>query len=264
MSTIDYAIDKLPLLRTPFSQLNTALGSHGGFHRGELIVIAAKNHNYREGLAHDLYQGLGLVNSPVMLDKTKIPAMVDIQFEVDPDAYTQTMQLRHRQITGVKDENSLRLLQCQTYHYMSMIVRDTSAYTLNDLFEFIDALESNGHEPHVIVIGDLSKIHQVDLDGKLISLHQIYARVREHIAPRGYTLITTLETERDFKYNDIIPIIQDVDTLIGPSCESNQLHIYCSKHRGSILPKETGIIPIDDGRGAVVDVPFTDVVRRQQ
>ena len=54
---------ELPILKTPYTKLNDALGSLSGFRRGELVLITSVAHGYRNELALDLYLGTALVLS---------------------------------------------------------------------------------------------------------------------------------------------------------------------------------------------------------
>lgn len=266
----------LPVLKTPYTKLNLALGSLGGFRRGELVTVVSDKYNYREGLVNDIYMGLALVNKPAMIDDSKIPVVIDISFGEPTKSYQEKMLLRYQELTGDTTSLDYHLLHHRGYRYFSYLVPDASLYKLSDLISYICDVEASGHEIHLLTIGDLSTISRLDRIGNTLSLSEILRRIRYFFDERGCTVVTSLplderiksytfdDTEHKLKevsrhnaFGDDRQITQTVDTTLLLSLENEELHIHCGKHRGSIMKDDTTIISMDGCR-FMFDEPFVE------
>lgn len=253
---------ELPILKTPYTKLNDALGSLNGFRRGELVLITSVAHGYRNELALDLYLGTALVNKPDMIDDSKIPLILDIVFDTHTFMYKSVLMSRYRQIINEPEVTDFQLLEKYGYQYRSLVVPHSRNFKLRELFSLANEIIAAGYELHQICVGDLSQIDRTDLEGKSISLTEMYNQLRQFFGKLGCTVITTLsldEMERMRKLEesksmatyleaqqdmDIDKIIQHVDTAITVDFNGESLSIVCDKHRGSILTESTQDMPI--------------------
>lgn len=268
----------LPVLKTPYTKLNSVLGSLGGFRRGELVTVVSDKYNYREGLVNDIYMGLALVNKPAMIDDSKIPVVIDISFGESAKPYQEKMLFRYQELTGDTTSLDYHLLHHRGYRYFSYLVQDASLYTLSDLISYICDVEASGHEIHLLTIGDLSTISRLDRIGNTLALSEILRRMRYFFDERGCTVVTSLpidesiksytfdDTEHKLKevsrhnaFGDDRHITQTVDTTLLLSLENEELHVHCGKHRGSIMKDDTTIISMDGCR-FMFDEPFVETI----
>ena len=264
----------LPVLKTPYTKLNSVLGALGGFRRGELVVVAADDYHYHEGLVNDIYLGLALVNEPAMIDDSKTPVVLDISFGDSAQMYQEAMLGRYRELTGDTSSLNYHLLHCQGYRYFSYLVHDVGSYTLDDLFKYIHEVEATGHEIHLLTLGDLSKMSRLDRIGNTLPLCEIYRRMRFFFDERGCTVITSLPVDDKMKgftfdsvehrLNEISNhsafgndrrLTETVDTTLILSFEREGLYVHCGKHRGSKTSQQTTCIPMY-GTHFMFDEPF--------
>lgn len=265
---------RLPILKTPYIKLNEVLGEMGGFRRGELVVVTAHDHQYREGLVNDIYLGVSLVNKPAMIDETKTPVILDISFGEPARPYQEKMLHRYQELTGDMQSRDYHLLHCQGYRYFSFLVQDVKSYTLRDLINYITETEATGHEIHLLTIGDISKISRLDDAGNELSLSEILRRMRHFFDGRGCTVVTSVPIDDNVKkrtfdsvkhklievsqhgaFGGDRHITQTADTTLLLSLEREGLFVHCGKHRGSRTTQDTTYISMY-GTHFKFDEPF--------
>lgn len=270
---------KLPVTITPYKQLNSLLGDTGGFRRGEMVVIVSPKNQYNKGLVNDLYLGHGLVNKPVMIDKTKKAVVLNISFCDNVNDYENQMSSRYRTLVGDDNDISYDRVQKFGYKYMSVLFPHPGELTMAKIIEFTSEIEEFDNELHLITIDDLSLIDRDDGLGQQLSLSELFLRLRHYFDHKGCTLITSLNSDevqlkrvqeagianipqaisRLRLYGGDNRIAFDVDTELTMTRNKLELDVYCGKHRGATRAIDTVTITADsDTNEFAFDVPFVE------
>lgn len=202
--------DAVTLLKTGWKGLNRML--QGGFRRGEQVMLAALQHNYKTGFTLTLFKQLAIYNTPVMINPTKKPLLVRISFE---DSIASNLQFlyenlyenEHKKKPNLKEITPGEMaayvkekLQVNGYH-IKMLRVDPSGWTYKDLQNYILELEANGYEIHACIVDYLPMIPTTGCeDGPMgHALRDLYRRTRNFFSCRKILFVTPHQLSPDAK-----------------------------------------------------------------
>lgn len=195
------------ILRMGWQGLNRMTGDHGGFRRGEFIVLGALQHNFKTGATMNFFKHAALYNVPAMRDPKKKPCLVHVSTENDPHInmmwlYANLMENE----TGVECDLSpfkdpdinvrmQAIASASQYVQEKMTVNgytvkfyrfdpsDTTYFSLTDL---LNNLEAEGLEVHLMVCDYLnmcSKAGCLTLGPTGADTRDLFRRMRNFTAP---------------------------------------------------------------------------------
>ena len=277
--TKDKIINDLPpILKTPYSKLNNALGDFKGFRRGEFVVIGSFKYNYRIGFIEDLFLGCALCNSPHMLDDTKKPLIINIGFG-NQEVQHFRLGRRYHEMTGQALTNASKF-NILNYECINICVTE---YNVDKLISYVQDREQEGYEIHLITIDDIEKFENKDgNDGIENHTSKNIQRLRDFFYPRNTTVITSYEilpelsiirTTHPTGYLESIAnvisrsqdprisLYVDTELLISMDNEGTYNHkisTYLAKRRGSTTYKQQSSIPFNYDGVLVVDAMMID------
>lgn len=211
------------ILKTGYQAINRMLGDHGGFRRGEFVLIGALPHHYKTGFTLNLFKHFALYNVPYMRDPSKKPLLLHISAE--NELHLNIIQLYrslYENETGLSADTSrfkgtdaeavaAAIAEASAYIYDKMSVNgyhvemlrcDPSAMTFQSICDMIAQYESQGYEIHAIVFDYLNMISKAgcNLTGPTGSeIRDLMRRVRNLTAPRGITFVTPHQLSTDAK-----------------------------------------------------------------
>lgn len=213
------------ILKTGWQAINRMLGDHGGFRRGEFVLVGALQHNYKTGFTLNLFKHLALYNKPYMRDPLKKPLIIHVSAENELHMnIVQLYRSLYENETGeVVDESKFKdpnipleermaaIAEAQQYIHEKMSVNgyhvemwrcDPSSTTVQSIFDMITHFESQGYEIHAIVFDYLNMISKAGCNqtGPTGSeIRDMMRRVRNFTAPRGITFITPHQLSTEAK-----------------------------------------------------------------
>lgn len=211
------------ILKTGYQAINRMLGDHGGFRRGEFVLVGALQHNYKTGFTLNLFKHLALYNVPYMRDPSKKPLIIHVSAE--NELHMNIVQLysslyenetgREADTAQFRDPDPERraefISMAQRYIHEKMSVNgyhvemgrcDPSTTTFQSICDMITQYETQGYEIHAIVFDYLNMISKAgcNLTGPTGSeIRDLMRRVRNFTAPRGITFITPHQLSTEAK-----------------------------------------------------------------
>ena len=254
-------MNNLPVMKTPYQGLNAILGDGRGIRRGEFVVIAGRRHEYLHGLLIDLQIGQLVYNPPAMIDQTKNPMVISINLTTTHEAFKLALKSHIEKFSGLKSY----MIRDTKYRYKTINFKNTPVYTVEALIEYVSKMESDGNEIHLLTIDDVSLLSNLDSNGNVLSTKEMISKLRHHFAPRGTTVITTLEFDEVVNelpkdshlsnlenitikglYGGEHRISQEVDCELAVSLDGNLLNLFCGKHRGVMSKYNSVSYLLDD------------------
>ena len=147
--------------------------------RGDSVVIPALQHEYKSGMVQSLFMQIPIYNKPetMQIDKTKIPVVVYISFEDDPEVFGTFMYnyLYSAEFGVAPDLSNITPEDMQEYIHSKLSVNgfeiimlrvNPSEWTYKELFNYILLLESQGYEIFSCIIDYLVNMSVVGCVGK--------------------------------------------------------------------------------------------------
>lgn len=205
-------LDLNGIIRFGWQGLNRMFGSNGGGRRGEMMVVAALQHNFKSGTALEMFKSAALYNKPFMRDPTKKPLLMRISFEntIELDIINLYKSLVENE-TGIFvdpreiDVDSatryvLERLQVNGYH-ISMCHIDPSNFTFHDLFDRVEKFEAQGYEVHMLNLDYLAMMSKKGCaQGPAgVEVRDLFRRVRNFILKKGIFCVTPHQLSPDAK-----------------------------------------------------------------
>ena len=195
------------ILKTGYQAINRMLGDHGGFRRGEFVLIGALQHNYKTGFTLNLFKHLALYNTPHMRDPTKKPLIIHISAE--NELHMNIVQLyanifenetgREADLAQFSNPDPIlreeAIARAQAYIYEKMSVNgyhiemgrcDPSTTTYQSICDMVTQYETQGYEIHAIVFDYLNMVSKAGCmqGGPTGSeIRDLFRRVRNFMAP---------------------------------------------------------------------------------
>ena len=211
------------IIKTGWQGLNRMTGEHGGFRRGEMIVVGALQHQFKTGFTLSIFKQAALYNTPWMRDPTKKPLLLHISTENDlqinmlwlysnikENETGEEVDLNYFKVED-EEEKKRRFSEAVRYvhermsatgYHVRMVRMNPSDTTVHSLFEKILELEAEGYEIHLIVCDYLNMISKKGCtvggpSGE--DIRDLYRRVRNFTSPKGITFITPHQLSSDAK-----------------------------------------------------------------
>lgn len=205
-------LDTSGVLRLHLQGLNRMTGFINGFRRGEFIVTPALQHNYKSGMALDIFAGIAKYNTPKLRDPKKKGMLMRCSFENPMEL--DIMHLYKNIVenkTGIEiDPRDIDLIEAADYvvnelratgFEINMAQIDPSDYTYTDLFDRINRFEAEGYE---IVFLELDYLAMMSKRGCAQGatgqdIRDLFRRVRNFTSKRGITTLTPHQLSTDAK-----------------------------------------------------------------
>ncbi len=195
---------------TGYQGLNRMLD--GGATRGEEIVIAALQHNYKTGFSLSVFASMAMLNEPYMKDEKKKPLMVRISFEDDLTnniifLYQWIKENELQQPIDIKDisveemSDYVYKKMSQTGYEVDMLRVDPTKWSYRDIINYCLRKEAEGYEIHVLAVDYLAMVPTTGCTiGPMGSdMRDMYRRIRNFTNPRGIIFITPHQLSTDAK-----------------------------------------------------------------
>ncbi len=200
------------VLKLHLQGLNRMTGFMSGLRRGEFVTLAALQHNYKSGMALDIFAGIAKYNIPKLRDPSKKALLMRLSFEnpIETDIihlYKNVVENK----TGIPvDVRDIDIIEATDYVINELRINgfeihiaqiDPSEFGYNDLFDYIGKFESNGYE---IVFLELDYLSMMSKQGCAQGatgqdIRDLFRRVRNFTAKRGITLLTPHQLSTDAK-----------------------------------------------------------------
>lgn len=201
------------ILKTGWQGLNRMLGDHGGFRRGEFVVVGALQHQFKTGFTMSLFEHLAMFNTPWMLDPKKKPLLLHISLEneVEQNILWLYAHLKEQETGQYCDTKSVLLLNEEeqqlfyqeaadyviqkltaTGYHVQMVRWNPSDVTYLTIFDFVNQLEAQGYEIHGIVFDYLNMASKrgCDQGPAGTDIRDLFRRVRNFMSARSILFIT--------------------------------------------------------------------------
>jgi len=201
------------LLKTGWQGVNRMLS--GGMRRGDLVCIAALQHNFKTGFTLNLMKHIALYNKPFMFNAEKKPLILRISFE---DTLEKNYEFLYMSL--YENETGQRAnMQDLTPRQIAEYVRDkmkvngynvkmarmkAKQMTYRDICNEVIKYESMGYEIHALVLDYLGLVPAIGCFGGGVAggdMQDMFARMREFCNTRKITLITPHQISTDAKRN---------------------------------------------------------------
>lgn len=215
-STLQLAKDELSeegSIKVGFQALARMLGSAQGFRRGEFVLLAALQHNFKTGFCLILMVFACMFNKPYMRNKSKKPLILRISAE--NEVQTDITWL-YKFIKEIKEGVEIHIAdidpseaaiyvtdQLQSMGYTVDFLRvNPSQFTYRDLELIVTKYEAEGWEIHSIFFDYLNMISKAGCDntgptGSVV--RDLFRRVRNFTGPKGITFFTPHQISTDAK-----------------------------------------------------------------
>lgn len=140
-----------------------------GFRRGECVVVAALQHNYKSGFTRSLVMQIAMNNTPVMIDPKKKPLLIYLSFEDNADIILEFMYMYlyyndNKQLPDLsamtRQEISAYIkekLGCKGYHVKILRV-NPSEWTYKHIINKTLEYEADGYEIHALFVDYLGEV----------------------------------------------------------------------------------------------------------
>lgn len=201
------------ILRTGFQGLNRMLGEHGGFRRGEMVVVGALQHQFKSGFMLTLFRQMALYNTPWMLDVKKKPCLLFISLENELQqnilwlystikeqetgqycdlSVVHNMNETEKEAFYIEASQYVYEKMCVNGYHIKMMRLDPSRTTYATLFDIVTQLESNNYEIHAMFVDYLNMASKrgCDQGPAGTDIRDLFRRVRNFTSPRNITFIT--------------------------------------------------------------------------
>lgn len=211
------------ILRMGWQGLNRMTGEHFGIRRGETVVVGALQHNFKSGFTLNMFKHAALYNVPFMRDPTKKPCLVHISTENDLQLniiwlYANLVENETGQECDLSQFNvedpelkAQRIAEATRYvherltangYHIKMVRMDPSNTSYHSLFEYIQKLEADGYEIHMVVCDYLNMISKAGCTqgGPTgADIRELFRRVRNFMSPRGIAFVTPHQLSTEAK-----------------------------------------------------------------
>jgi len=259
------------LLKTEFVRLNKILD--GGFRRGELVTVTARDHGYKSGFSRSIFLQL-LKNKPVVMDKNKKPLLILLSLE-DTDKqilkfifeYFKSCDGETTKIYDVSLEEAVNYIIGKLYEEdgwnIEILNVDPSNWGFKDVFNMIEDYESKGFEVIGLLVDYLSLLNKIGCKGTGVTgseTRELFRRIGNYCRAKDILFITphqassALKTLLDngVKDQDILREVygrgyfadtrqigqeHDIGILIHPCIvgDDKYLNVAVDKHRGFVI-----------------------------
>lgn len=214
------------IMKTGWQGVNEMTGDHGGFRRGDCILIGALQHNFKSGFLMNIPKQIALYNTPHMLDVKKKPLILYISLENNlTDNILQLYASMRGEETGkaidtrlVKDTEAAAYikdrLSVNGYHF-KMLRFNGNDFTYRKLFDLMDGYIQDGYELHLV---SLDYMLMMSLEGcigtnEAFMKRDLLRRIRNYTNPKKITFITAAQLSTEAKQlvrNEVTEFVKEV------------------------------------------------------
>ena len=192
--------------------LNRATGEHVGIRRGEFVDVGALQHNFKTGFTLNMFKHAALYNTPHMLDPKKKPLLLHIS--VENELHQNILWLYSNlienetgvecDVSGVSVEEATRYVHerlSATGYHIKMCRFNPTDMTYHTLFDFINRLEAEGYEIHMVVFDYLNMISKKGCTqgAQGQDTRDLFRRVRNFVSERSIAFITPVQVSNEAK-----------------------------------------------------------------
>lgn len=289
------------VLKTGWQAINRMFGEQGGARRGEMILTAALQHNFKTGFTLNLFKHFALYNTPYMRDSKKKPLLIHLsaENELATNIMWLYVNLKENETGELCDPSTIDPKEARTYvkermeemgYHIHMRRVDPSVFTIFDYIDMVADFESKGYEIHAIVIDYLNMFNKRGCaQGPAgAEIRDIFRRVRNVGAPKGITTVTPHQLSTEAKalvrqniddfvkeiankgyYDSCRTIDQEVDMEILMHIEKHNGRSYLTcqrgKHRKVTITADKDlycVLPFEEAGGIRDDINGKDTSSR--
>lgn len=199
------------ILKTGWQGVNRMLS--GGMRRGDLVCVAALQHNFKTGFTLNLMKHIALYNKPYMFNEEKKPLILRFSFEdtIEKNFEFLYMSLYENETGQRANIQGLTPEQIAEYVRTKMKVNgynlkmgriDAKMWTYQNICNEIIKYEAAGYEIHALVLDYLALVPPIGCFGGGVAggdLQDMFARLRGFCNRRKITLITPHQISTDAK-----------------------------------------------------------------
>lgn len=282
--------------------INRMFGESRGIRRGEFMVHAGLQHNYKSGLNLMLMKQMALYNFPALRDPSRKPMILRITFENSASddilwLYKSLVENETKLEVSLADVNTEEAAEYvkeklqETGFTLKVMRIDPSSYTYHDLFELINKLESENFEIVACFCDYLNMMSKLGCTTGPAGteIRDLFRRVRNFMSRKAIAFITPHQLSTEAKmllrmgadnfvqeiankgyYDSCRTIDQEVDIEIYHHIvkvnDESYLTLQRGKHRKpSITPERDlyTVLKFEPVGGILDDINDRDLSRRQ-
>lgn len=200
------------ILKSGWQALNRMTGEHGGFRRGDFVVLGALQHNFKTGFTLSLFKHFALYNTPYMRDPKKKPLLIHLSLEnhLTDNIMWLYINLKENETGEPCDPHTVSKEEAAAYvserlratgYHIHMCRYDPSDFTIHDFYNMVQGFEADGYEIHAVVIDYLNMMSKRGCNGGAngADVRDLFRRVRNFCSPRGILAITPHQLSPDAK-----------------------------------------------------------------
>lgn len=209
-------------LKCGWKDMNRSAGGEKspGFARGDLVLFGANQHNNKSGMAYALFKDILMSNTPYMLDAAKKPLMLFFSTEDNASKamswwFKHLYEQTHNEMVEMCDwsytqrEAFIREHFVATgYEFRYHRIKNSSDYTIFDLFNTLDGYERDGYEIHAVFFDYFHTINKKGLGTGIAGtdVKELFRRIRNYCNPRLITVFAPhqLNSESRAKLRDVL------------------------------------------------------------
>lgn len=186
-----------------WQRMNKLFGRTGMLHRGEFVVVGALTHNYKSSLVQDLFRHFCVYNTPQETESGGKPTILYFSAEDEArEIIVRTYSALVENESGVRpdvsqldtDEASEFITNRLTQNGWTIDMQriDPGEFTYKDLFNYVLAYESTGHEIHAIAFDYLGLINRKGCHSNIggEDIRTLFQIVRNFMSSRNILFIT--------------------------------------------------------------------------
>lgn len=191
---------------------NRSTGEHNGLRRGEFITIGALQHNFKSGCTLNIFKQVALYNTPWMRDPTKKPCLVHISVEneLNQNVLWLYANLKENETGEECDLSNVDVAEATRYvherlsatgYHIKMCRFNPTDMTYHTFFDFINRLEAEGYEVHLVVFDYLNMISKKGCNQGPTGAdtRDLFRRVRNFTSEKAITFITPAQLSTEAK-----------------------------------------------------------------
>lgn len=191
------------IMKTGWKAFNRMLGPADGFRRGEFVLTAGLQHNFKSGLLMCLLVHICLFNRPFLKDPTKKPLIlfVTLENELQDNLLTIYKYIKENE-TGEEvnisdiDANEAAQYVCGRLEENGFRVRmvrfDPTEFTIAAFVNYLDGIMAEGYEIPILFIDYLNMLSKAGIDTKIAGddVRLLFRRLRNYSSSRQITVCT--------------------------------------------------------------------------
>lgn len=210
MAEVKERISTEGALRTGWKAFNRFLGETGAFRRGEFVLNAGLQHNFKSQLMLLLFAQIAMFNTPVLRDNTRKPLLYFISLE---NQIQQNLLKIYKYI--VENETGEPVIDSEidpdvASAYVGKRLResgfevkmahfDPTEFSCSSFLAHLDSLYAEGYEIVGLFVDYLNMLSKSGIEFKASGddIRMLFRRVRNYTVPRGIAFFTPHQLSSD-------------------------------------------------------------------